>query len=209
MSKNILGIDVSKRKLDVALLFNDKTLVKKFDNTASGCKLLVAWLETLHREAVHVCLESTGTYGDLVAHSMHNAGHIVSVVNPLRIKSYAVSALSRNKTDMVDARMIADFCRTQIPEQWFPPSPQVVKIQGLSRRIEALEEMRQAERNRLDVSPQETRASIKRVIKTFEKEIKDLEKRSRIISIKILNSKIIRICWKRYPGSVKRHPICF
>ncbi|MEZ5345689.1 MAG: IS110 family transposase [Pyrinomonadaceae bacterium] len=177
MSKNILGIDVSKRKLDVALLFNDKTLVKKFDNTASGCKLLVAWLETLHREAVHVCLESTGTYGDLVAHSMHNAGHIVSVVNPLRIKSYAVSALSRNKTDMVDARMIADFCRTQIPEQWFPPSPQVVKIQGLSRRIEALEEMRQAERNRLDVSPQETRASIKRVIKTFEKEIKDLEKK--------------------------------
>lgn len=176
MSKNILGIDVSKRKLDVALHFDDKTLVKKFDNSTSGCKLLVAWLETLHRESVHVCLESTGVYGDLVAHSMHDAGHIVSVVNPLRVKAYAVSSLRRNKTDKADARLIADFCQTQNPEPWVPPSPEVLKIQALSRRVDALEEMRQAEKNRLDVSPNNTRSSIKRMIKMLEKEIHDLEK---------------------------------
>jgi transposase len=176
MSKNILGIDVSKRKLDVALLFDGKTLIKKFDNSVYGCKLLAAWLESLHRELVHVCLESTGTYGDLVANSLHDAGHVVSVVNPLRIKAYAVSALSRNKTDKTDARLIADFCQTQKPKQWFPPSPQVVKIQALSRRIDSLEEMLQSERNRLDVSPKDTRSSIKRIIKTLEKEIKSLRK---------------------------------
>lgn len=176
MSKNILGIDVSKRKLDVALCFDGKTLIKKFDNSASGCKLLAAWLKSLHRESVHVCLESTGTYGDLAAQSLHDAGHFVSVVNPLRIKAYAVSSLSRNKTDKADARLIADFCLTQKPEQWFPASPRVIKIQALSRRIEALEGMLQAERNRLDVSPKDTKSSIKRIIKTLEKEIHDLEK---------------------------------
>ncbi|MEZ5344499.1 MAG: transposase [Pyrinomonadaceae bacterium] len=108
MSKNILGIDVSKRKL-MWLYFSTTKPWLRSSIILLPAANFVAWLETLHREAVHVCLESTGTYGDLVAHSMHNAGHIVSVVNPLRIKSYAVSALSRNKTDMVDARMIADF----------------------------------------------------------------------------------------------------
>jgi transposase len=176
MSKSILGIDVSKRKLDVALIINDNTLTKTFDNSPKGCKFLAAWLKSLHLEAVHVCLESTGVYGDLVAQIMHESGHLVAVVNPLRIKAYAASTLRRNKTDQADARVIADFCLTQQPEQWFPPSAEMLKIQALSRRIEALEEMLQAERNRLDVSPKDTKPSIRRIIKTLEKEIQDLNK---------------------------------
>lgn len=176
MSANILGIDVSKRKLDVALIFNEKTLSRVFDNSPKGCKLLAAWLKSLHLETVHVCLESTSSYGDLVAHAMHDSGHFVSVVNPLRVKAYTVSALRRNKTDKVDARVIADFCCTQNPEQWLPTSPQVIRIQAISRRIEALEEMLQAERNRLDVSPKDTKSSVKRIIKMLEKEIEDLQK---------------------------------
>lgn len=176
MSNNILGIDVSKRKLDMALIFDTKSLSKTFDNSPKGCKLLAAWLKSLHLESVHVCLESTGIYGDLVAQTMHDSGYFVSIVNPLRVKAYAVSALRRNKTDKADARLIADFCLTQNPEQWLPPSPRVIKIQAISRRIEALEEMLQAEKNRLDVSPKDTKSSIKRIIKTLEKEIQDLQK---------------------------------
>jgi transposase len=176
MSNNILGIDVSKRKLDVALIFDQKALSKTFDNSPKGCKFLAAWIKSLHLEMVHVCLESTGTYGDLVANFMHESGHFVSVVNPLRVKAYAVSALRRNKTDKADARVIADFCLTQNPEKWLPSSPRVIKIQALSRRIEALEEMLQAEKNRLDVSPKDTKSSIERIIKMLEKEIEDLQK---------------------------------
>jgi transposase len=176
MATHILGIDVSKRKFDVALIFDQKTLTKSFDNSPKGCKFLAAWLKSLHLESVHVCLESTGIYGDLVAQMMHDSGHLVSIVNPLRVKAYAISALRRNKTDKVDARVIADFCLTQEPEQWLPSSPRVIKIQAFSRRIEALEEMLQAEKNRLDVSPKDTQSSIKRIIKTLEKEIEDLQK---------------------------------
>lgn len=174
MSNNILGIDVSKKTLDVALMFAAKVLTKKFDNSPKGFKLLNAWLRSLHIPQVHACLEATGSYGDAVASYLHEAGHVVSIVNPFRIKGYAAAKLNRNKTDKADARLIADFCRTQNPDQWFPPKPQVAELQALTRRIEMLEEMLQMEKNRLDVAPAKTKPSIKRIIKTFEKEIDNL-----------------------------------
>ena len=67
MSKNILGIDIAKRKIDVALIFENKTLAKLFDNSPTGFKLLSDWLKSLHISQVHACLEATGTYGDAVA----------------------------------------------------------------------------------------------------------------------------------------------
>jgi transposase len=176
MSKNILGIDIAKRKFDVALIFENKTLTKEFDNSPTGFKLLAAWLKSLQMTKVHACLESTGTYGDAVATFLHENGHFVSVVNPARISGYRVSKMKRNKTDPADARLIADFCLTQNPEQWFPLSPQVIELQALTRRIEVLEEMLQMEKNRLDVSPPKTKPSVNRIIKTFENEIADLKK---------------------------------
>jgi hypothetical protein len=44
MSKTVLGIHVAKSKLDVALMLNSKVLMKKFDNTIKGFKLLQGWL---------------------------------------------------------------------------------------------------------------------------------------------------------------------
>jgi transposase len=176
MSKNILGIDVAKRKIDVVLLFDNRALAKKFDNSEKGFKLLNGWLKSLHIDHAHVCLEATGTYSDGVARFLHEAGHLVSVVNPFCLKGYAASKLQRNKTDKADARIIADFCLTQEPEQWIPASPRVIKLQALARRVETLKEMLLMEKNRLDISPRQTKPSIKRMIRMFEKEIMELEK---------------------------------
>lgn len=174
MSKNILGIDVAKLKLDVALISGGKTFSNKFDNSAKGFKLLEAWLRSLDIEQVHVCLEATGSYGDEVALFLHHKGHPVSIVNPFRIKGYAKSKMQRNKTDKADARLIADFCQTQNPRQWFPLPAPVAELQALNRRIENLEEMLQMEKNRLQVTPKKTQASVKRMIKTLETEIENL-----------------------------------
>lgn len=176
MSKNILGIDIAKLKIDVFLRFENKSLAKQFANSPAGFKLLAAWLKSLQIREVHACLEATGTYGAAVADFLHHQGHQVSVVNPLRIKGYAKSKLQRNKTDKADARLIAEFCLTQNPVRWFPPKPETIELQALVRRIESLEEMLQMEKNRLEVSPAKTKPSIKRMIKTFENEIKTLRK---------------------------------
>jgi transposase len=179
MSEIVLGIDVSKRTLDVALIFECRTLSKQFKNSADGFKLLAEWLESLQITRVHACLEATGIYGEAVALFLHEQGHQVSVVNPLRIKGYAQSNMQRNKTDRLDARLIADFCQTKKPDKWRPPSVAVKHLQSLVRRVEVLAEMRQAEENRLANAASDVAPSIERVIHFLKQEITEIEKQIR------------------------------
>lgn len=176
MSKIVLGIDVAKSKLDVALMLGGKALMKKFDNNIKGFKLLQGWLSSLKIEQVHACLEATGPYGDAVAEFLHERGYRVSVVNPLRIKSFAKSDLQRNKTDQADARTIAAFCLAKDPDDWHPLPPEVKQLQALTRRIEALERMLLVETNRLEMAPDTTRPSIDRMIANLRKEIDNVQR---------------------------------
>jgi transposase len=176
MSKAVLGIDVGKKKLDVVLIFNQKTLPRKFDNSPNGFKLMAGWLASLRISEVHACLEATGIYGEPVAEFLYEKGHHVSVVNPLRIKGYAKSDLQRNKTDPADARTIADFCLVKNPDLWHPPSTEVKHLQELTRRLESLTDMLGAENNRLESSSRQIRPSLKRIIRTLEKEIENVRR---------------------------------
>ena len=81
MSQATLGIDVAKRKLDVALLTTDKTYTKQFENSPNGFQALQAWLGSFSLPAVHACLEATGTYGDAIALFLHEQGHLVSLIS--------------------------------------------------------------------------------------------------------------------------------
>lgn len=145
----VLGIDVSKDKLDVVLLRPDHAPeAGQFDNQPKGFLSLRHFLKKRKIKALHACLEATGYYGDDVALFLHQAGYSVSVVNPARIKGYADSRLSRNKTDALDAALIADFCHSQQPDAWTPPTPEQRELQMLARHMENLQDMRQQENNR-------------------------------------------------------------
>lgn len=176
MSKTILGIDVAKSKLDVVFILNDKALMKKFDNNIKGFRLLQGWLTSLRTGQAHACLEATGPYGEAVAEFLHERGHRVSVINPLRIKSFAKSDLKRNKTDAADARTIAQFCLSKDPEDWHPLPPGIKQLQALTRRMEALERMLQVETNRLHVASDATRSSVERMIGNLKKEIDNIQR---------------------------------
>lgn len=148
-----LGIDVSKLKFDVALRRDPgKFKHRVFPNTAAGYAQLSAWLEKQQAGRVHACLEATGAYSDSLATYLHEQGHLVSVVNPARIKAYAESHLTRAKTDKVDATLIARFCAERHPPEWRPLPPEVRELQALVRRLDSLLEMRQMDENRLGVA---------------------------------------------------------
>lgn len=176
MSKTVLGIDVAKKKLDACLMFGEKVLMKKFDNTPKGIKQLQGWLASLHIERVHACLEATGAYSESVAEYLHGHGHRVSVVNPLRINAFAKSDLKRNKTDRADARTIAEFCFAKDPEDWHPLPPEIKQLQALTRRIEVLERILASEQNRLELAAPEVRSSLDRVIGDLNKEIENVQR---------------------------------
>jgi len=171
MEETIVGIDVAKKKFDVALLRGEKPVSGAFKNTPEGFAMFQRWLERHGVERVHACMEATGTYGEDLATYLHSAGHVVSVVNPARIKGFAQSELSRTKTDKVDAALIARFCKAMQPEPWQPPSADVRELQSLVRRLESLNDMLNQETNRLTITRGIARESIERTIRHIETEI--------------------------------------
>lgn len=142
-----VGLDISKDTIDAVLLDESgKATWKKVDNTSKGFEQLKRWLKNRRAADVHVCMEATGSYYENAAESFTDGGYLVSVVNPLRVKAYATSLLSRTKTDRVDAAIIAEFCRSQNPPAWVPPSPQERQLRGLVRFCGNLVETRAAYR---------------------------------------------------------------
>jgi len=152
-----VGIDIAKEKLDVCLVAEAGNQHQaSMDNSKSGINKLHKWLKKHGAKTAHVCLEATGVYGDLLAETLHARGYIVSVVNPARIKAYANSQMQRNKTDSLDAALIADFCRTQLPTAWTPPPPEMKELRALVRHLDDLKQEKQRTHNRLEaqsVSP--------------------------------------------------------
>jgi transposase len=174
-----LGIDIAKAKFDACLLFEDGRLQRKvFPNTATGFALLTRWLKQQTTERVHACLEATGTYGAALALYLHEQQHVVSLMNPAAIKTFAASRLTRSKTDRVDASLIARFCATQDPPAWTPPAAEVQELQGLVRRLDALVEMRTMECNRLSAGETlaAVRASITAHLDYLQQEIAQTER---------------------------------
>jgi transposase len=153
MKQAVLGIDISKKDFHVVLMREDKTTKPKmFNNQPEGFDALHSWLSKQGVRTVHACLEATSTYGEALAEFLFEAGHTVSVVNPVRIKKFAQSELMRTKTDKVDAAIIARFCKAIQPQAWKPLAPEVKELQALLRRLESLMTIREQERNRLETA---------------------------------------------------------
>ena len=170
----VLGIDIAKAKFQVALLLADgKVRHKTFSNAAAGFAQLAAWLERQHVRGVHAGLEATGAYGDALATWLHDAGHRVSVLNPMIIHAYARTQLARSKTDRLDAELIARFTATQQPPAWTPPALEIRQLQALVRRLDALHGMRTQEANRLaaGVPVDAVRTSIEAMLASLDAQI--------------------------------------
>jgi len=175
----VLGIDIAKAKFVTALLTpGGKIRHKSCANTPAGFAELAAWLTRQQVTRVHACLEATGTYGEALATWLHEAGHVVSVVNPAVIHAYAGAHLARSKTDQIDADLIARFTATQQPPAWTPPPPEIRALQALVRRLDALHGMRTQEANRLaaGVSVAPVRASIEAVLAHLTAQIAEVER---------------------------------
>jgi transposase len=171
----ILGIDVGKEYIDCELL-GEKRTTKKVTNNARGFEQVAAWLRNRKVDKVHACMEATGGFSDELAFFLHGQGHVVSIVNPMQIRAFGKSELSRTKTDKADAGLIARFCAAMHPPAWEPPKPAERRLKQLVRRRRSLVEMRTQEQNRLEAPGTENvRDSIVRMIDALEKQISDLD----------------------------------
>lgn len=173
----ILGIDIAKATFQVSLRHAGPVAGGQFDNNRAGFKKLSAWLKKRKVSTVWACLEATGRYGEPLADYLHAQGHTVSVANPLAVKRYAQSQLMRNKTDAVDADLIADYCATQRPPVWSPPAPELRELRELVHHHETLKAGRQRAVNRLAAGLRSAtvQAQLQEQLDFLDEQLADLE----------------------------------
>jgi transposase len=177
---SFLGIDISKDTFHAALLSDRGETKKVFPNTKRGFEQLTAWLSNRHAGDVSICMEATGAYWEALAMHLHGLGLRVSVINPARIKAFAQSELLRTKTDAVDAALIARFCKSQSPEPWVPPPPEIRNLQALMRHYEHLKVTRvQQSVYEQSAEAAVVKASIRQVIETLDAQIAQVEREIR------------------------------
>ncbi len=174
----VLGIDVSKAKLHIALQVDEQRRAKRkvVTNNLAGYQELSEWLKHQRVERVHGCLEATNTYGNGIASYLYEQGHVVSVINPLRLSGFAQSELQRSKSDGADAVLIAQFGWQKRPEAWTPMPAELEQLQALARRLEDLQTMITQESNRLDTVHDALKDDIKAHIKFLTQQVAALKK---------------------------------
>jgi len=100
-----VGIDVSKKHLDIAL--HPQKDVFRISNTLEA---LTALAERLKPYAVErVLLEATGGYEKLALQVLTGLGLKVVRINPVRVRNFAKAMGKNAKTDKIDAKMLALF----------------------------------------------------------------------------------------------------
>ena len=167
MDSTIVGIDVAKDRLDVAVRPSGELFV--VERNAGGLELLVERLKPL--APALVVLEATGGFETVAAAALAAAGLPVVVVNPAQVRAFAKAIGQRAKTDPIDATVIAHFAQATKPEPRALPDEATRLLADLVARRRQIVEMIGAERQRENRATARIRKSIARLIKALEKEL--------------------------------------
>src|SRR5690606_10844718 len=176
----VVGIDVSKAKLDVTWLRDVESLKiksKVFGNDKAGHQALLIWLEQQTGQpltCIHVVMEATGIYHEPLACWLHDHGTQVSVVNPAYVRDFAKGLGSVHKTDKKDSVILARYGALTSPTLWQPEPVEVRELKGLLGRLGALEADMQREENRLEKAEFSQSSAI--VLESLRKMIGELQR---------------------------------
>jgi len=139
------GLEIGKRELVVCV--GERT--SRFANDREGHQKLLRYL-TQGGAAVRVCLEATGCYHFDVALALHAHPRVqVQVLNPFAARRFAEARLQRAKTDRVDAAGLREYAERMPHQEWEPPTPALLALRSITRRMRQLADLKSSEGNRL------------------------------------------------------------
>lgn len=172
MDAVIVGIDVAKDKLDVAVRPSGERFV--VSRTEAGIEELKERLRKLAPAVVG--LEATGGYETVVAASLSAAGLPVVIVNPAQVRAFANALGKRAKTDPIDAAVIAHFIEATKPQVRPLPDEATRQLSDLVGRRSQIQAMITAEQQRKKHRPNKRMlASIERLLAALQRELSDLD----------------------------------
>ena len=146
-----VGVDIAAATFTVASMAPDRppSTPHTFDQTPAGFAACQQQLQAtgVPPAATLVVLEATSSYWVALAVTLHNAGYVVSVINPAQAHSYAKSHLRRAKTDALDAQGLTHFAAERQPPPWTPPPAVYHELRQRLLLRDSLVDMRQQARN--------------------------------------------------------------
>jgi len=168
----ICGVDVSSEHLDARIGPNGA--VTRVTNTAAGISELAAFCRQ-HRVDL-VAMEATGGYERQPFALLWAAGLPCAIVNPRSVRRFAEAVGRLEKTDPIDAAMIAWYAEVKRITPREPDSPAQLKLRALVARLRQLTTAKVAQTNqRRLVEEPEVLAMIDELVGVIRRQIRSLE----------------------------------
>lgn len=141
-----VGIDIAATSFTAAWTSTGERCAPAttWDQTPDGFARFLAQLATVDAAPAdtRVVMEATSTYWVALAVTLHQAGYVVSVINPFQAHHFAKALLRRAKTDAVDAQTLALLALRLRPAAWTPPPLVYHQLRQRLLARDALLEMR-------------------------------------------------------------------
>jgi transposase len=193
--KIIVGIDISKKRLDVAVLpANEQWAVT---NAEAEREELAARLKVLEPRLVVV--EATGGLEMPIVALLADAGLPVVVTNPRQVRDFAKAKGRLAKTDKIDARLLAEFGQGIEPEVRPLKDAEAQELTALITRRRQLVEMLVQEKNRLSGAPRRLQRDIK-------EHIEELKRRLARLNVDISNAVKSSPLWREQDSLLRSVP---
>ncbi len=186
-STSFIGIDVSKRLLEVAAHQSDYQF--RCANKASAFGELI--VELIALRPARIVLEATGGLEIPVVAALHAAGLPVVVINARQVRDFAKALGQLAKTDRLDARVLAHFAAAIKPPLRPIKSKDELELDALAGRRGQLIEMLTAEKIwRVTAATKTVRKEIKEHIDWLEDRIAELDEQLQTL---LKSSKLWRV----------------
>lgn len=143
MTRIICGVDIASSSLAACIGHN--AAASTFANTQEGIAELAAFCESHHVELV--AMEATGGYEQRAFAQLSEHGLPVAIVNPRAVRQFAQSMGALEKTDAIDAGMIAWYAETKKCQPLCLAPQTQLELRARVTRLRQLTEVRTAQKN--------------------------------------------------------------
>ncbi len=193
----IIGIDVSKKKLDLSVYNGDQHKALCVNNDKKSIEKMLKSFINKKEDCLFV-MEATGVYHLRLATILHEQGFKVGVINPLIIKRYTQMKMLRAKTDAVDAKIIAEYGYEQKVSLFQPRSKERQKIIKILKAVDSFIDTKYSFNNKLEALAQDP-LQIKSVSKSYKQIIRNAER-----EIAKFEDELLQIVREHYSDTYKR-----
>ena len=167
-----VGIDVSKRKFDLAIHENENH--HTFEMSPQDITDCIRLLKK--NNAGLVVMEATGGYEYDLFLALVDADLEVAIINPRQARDFAKATGKLAKTDKIDAGVLALMAAVLQPKPTARPDENTLKLRALTARRRQLVSMMTAEKNRLGHAREQfVQRTHQAVMVTLEKQIAKLD----------------------------------